>query len=301
MSSKVTKVVETNIKRTKLTEKANLLFNVNLYKKWLVNFYKQNNMTTDSDNNSIPKLNGIHVAFAAVSQVLCDVVLNESITHLSSENSGLFNISRPAIRYAVLLNSDLRHLFVRSMEKFDKDMIYDDQYCLPKKEVLQFIEHTMGKNIISLDNKAYNLLAYLLLKFNMELATNIYNMMLYAKKRSLGFKSIIYAVKNLCNGELQNKLLLKLNDTMKLIVSVKQDDTNQENNDDNDNDNDDDDNDDESDSDNNSDNDDDDNNDENNSDSEEEEEEKPVVKKKVVKKKVQVKKRVPKGRVKKAK
>jgi len=279
---------EKKFKRTKLTQKANLYFNVNVFRSWLIKYYKQNEFYIPSpkvkkgeeapkkSSNIIPKLNGVHIALAAVSQVLCDHILKKSISQLDPEPSGLYNICRAPIALAVQLNSDLKHLFIRAMEFYDWNMLYTDQFCLSYSQVMKYIEETMGKNVIMLDTKAYNLLAYLLLKFNMELSSTIYHILITSKKRSLGFNTITGAINILCTGSLKHDLLLKLQDTQKLFINLKNDDSlnpenskdadNDNNNNNDDNDDDDDDNseiDDEIDNDNDSDDDNDDNDDDN--------------------------------------
>lgn len=225
---------------TKLTQKAGLSFNVNSFRSWLKKYYEQNEMYApkhkqsqkegdekahkeDVPEDHIPKFKGAHVALAASVEVLCHTILKETISQLNKGNSGLYDVSRPAIKYAVMFNDDLRFLFTRSLQSFKQTMMYETQYCIPRKEMTRYIDTTFGK-IINLDPKSYNLLAYLLLSFSMDIASNIFNMMVYANKRTLDFSVIIYALKNLCTGTLEHNIILKIEDAKKLCNEDDDDD-----------------------------------------------------------------------------
>lgn len=214
---------------TLLTQKANLNFNVNSFKTWLKKYYQQNEMNLpkvqkkDAENKSEEQtgdmntitFKGAHVALAAAVEVLCKYILEETVKQLQKDTSGLYSVSRPAIKYAVSLNPELRHVFLRSLESFKQDMMYVDQFCIPHKEMCRYVDNVFGKNI-QIDHKAYNILSYLLLSFAMEVAKHSFNMMLYSGKRSLDFSVINYTVKNLCSGSLEHDITLKIEDAMKL-------------------------------------------------------------------------------------
>jgi len=172
----------------------------------------------DSKNDNedhIPKFIGAHIAVTAATEVLCKMILEETIKQLQKETSGLYNISRPAIKFAVMFNDDLRFLLTKSLQSFDKNMMYVDQFCIPHKEMTQYIDSVFGKNIM-LDKKAYNLLAYLLLKFVMDIASHAYHMISFAEKRCLNYNVVKYAVMNLCSGTLEHNMVLKIEDAYKL-------------------------------------------------------------------------------------
>jgi hypothetical protein len=196
--------------RTKLTAKANLSLNVMSFRSWLRKYYEQNGMT-------LPKFRGVHVALTAVSEVLCRGILEATIKHLGKDASGLYSITRPSIRYAVLLDSDLKLMFESALESYDKTMAFTDHFCIPQKEMMKFIETEMGKNI-QLDAVAYNLLAYLLAKAVIDFARASHILMTYAGKASLDFNVVRHVIKLKCSGSLENTLTRHVEDTEKLFV-----------------------------------------------------------------------------------
>ena len=200
--------------KTKLTEKAQLTLNVNAVRTWLKKYYEQNGI-------DVPIFRGIHVALTAVCEVLCTEIINATVKQLQKSQSGLYEITRPAIRYAVLLDGDLEHLLSPALNAFDKTMTFSDHFCIPQKEMLKFIESDMGKNI-NLDVTAYNLLSYLLSKVMVDFARASHVCMTYADKGSLDFKVIRYVVKLKCTGSLENNLTRHIEDTEKLFVPEKE-------------------------------------------------------------------------------
>ncbi|AYV75959.1 MAG: hypothetical protein Terrestrivirus4_7 [Terrestrivirus sp.] len=196
--------------RTKLTAKANLSLNVMSFRSWLRKYYEQNGMT-------LPKFRGVHVALTAVSEVLCRAILEATMKHLGKDASGLYSITRPSIRYAVLLDSDLKLMFESALESYDKTMAFTDHFCIPQKEMMKFIETEMGKNI-QLDAVAYNLLAYLLAKAVIDFARASHILMTYAGKASLDFNVVRHVIKLKCSGSLENTLTRHVEDTEKLFV-----------------------------------------------------------------------------------
>lgn len=202
--------------KTKLTEKANLNLNVNSFKSWLRKYYEQT-------GTPAPKFRGIHVALTVVSEVLCKQILEATISQLQKEPSGLYNITRPAIRYAVLLDTDLEFLLGHALSSFDKTMTFTDHFCISEKEMRKYIESELGKNI-QLDAVAYNLLAYLLAKVVIDFARLSHMSMTYAKKNSLDFNVIKHVVRMKCTGSLENILIRNIEDTEKLFVPDEEED-----------------------------------------------------------------------------
>lgn len=215
---------------TKLTQKTGLNFNVSSFKLWLKNYYTDNEKYVskpksskedeekahkDDQKDHIPKFNGAHVALSAAVETLCQKIMKEVISHTPKDNSGLYNISYNSIRLVVALDNDLKYLFSRSIEIFTKNMSYESSFCIPRKEMIRYIDSTFGKNI-HLKPEAYNLLAYLLLRFSIDVANNIYNMMVYANKKTLDFSVVMYAVKNICTGSVEHDIILKIEDARKL-------------------------------------------------------------------------------------
>ena len=211
--------VKPKAKTTKITEKAHLTFNVNAFKTWLRKYYEQNGI------EEIPKFRGVHIALSSVCQVLCKELITSTIKQLQKSDSGLYEISRPAIRYAILLDSELEHLFGSALSTFDRTMTFFDNFCIPMKDMKSFVDCEFGGNI-NIDITAYNLLAYLLAKTLIDFARTSHLMMQYAKKGSLDFNVIIYVIKLKCqSGNLESTLLRHIEDTARLCsIKDKEDD-----------------------------------------------------------------------------
>jgi hypothetical protein len=241
-------------KTNKLTQKAGLFINVNNVRGWMKRFFTNSELyisksaKSDSNDESVndtkpedvkdakdakdkdkssdpsPKFNGAHVALASITEALTSILVKETLAYLDSDKSGLYSISEKAIRNAVLLNADLRHLFLRQLETFKPHMMYIDQFFLSHTDITSYIDRLMGRNIC-IDKKAYNLLAYLLLSFVIDIAKSSYHTMIYAHKKSLDFNVIKCGIYNTCTGNTQQTILIKLEDT-KLLY--KADDKEQE-------------------------------------------------------------------------
>ena len=200
--------------KTKLTEKAQLTLNVNAVRTWLKRYYEQNGI-------DVPTFRGIHIALTTVCEVLCTEIVNATVKQLQKSQSGLYEITRPSIRYGILLDGDLEHLLGTALNAFDKTMNFSDHFCIPQKEMLKYIEFKIGKNI-NIDITAYNLLSYLLSKAMIDFARTALICMTYADKGSLDFKVIRFVVKLKCTGSLENNLIRHIEDTEKLFVHEKE-------------------------------------------------------------------------------
>ena len=240
------------VKKTAMTKKAGLNLNVNLFKSWLKSYYVRNEKYVpvqkkkpgegektetkpasksgkgeeEETKRTIPKLKGAYIAMAAATEVLCKYILDETIKLVEKETSGLYKISRPSLRYSIAYNNELRHLFNRSMEGFDKNMMYADLFCIPEKEMTgkdRYIESCFGKHI-QLESNGYSLLAYVLNCFLTQIAENIYNIMSYSKKRSLDFDIVSCAIKNMCDDGIENMMKKKIEQVKKLCAHADNED-----------------------------------------------------------------------------
>ena len=216
---------------TKTTQAANLNMNVNGFKRWLAKYCEMNDHFVESKVKSeekkedtkphVPKFHGVHIALTAAAEIMCTYILKETISQLQKDVAGMYNITRPAIAYAITLNKDLDYIYCRHMQKFDKDMIYCDQFCVSHKEMIDYIDKIYTKNLV-LDNKAYNMLAFLLQTFMNVVAHHIVNMMYYAKKTTLNYDVVLYAIKNICSGTLVHDMTLRIEDARSLLLLEKE-------------------------------------------------------------------------------
>jgi hypothetical protein len=204
------------------------------------------------DENKSPKFRASHVAMSAFSQELCNIIVTQVLKHVNKDKDGLFNISRKDVRYAIDLNDDLNAYFNLHLRRFDKTLSYEEQLCISENAISKFIDDNINKNIKFTD-RSYNLLSYLLLKALIDVVDLAQAVGVFAKKGSIGWEAVIFAVKQLFKeSAVSDALILKISECMKLIDAwVDKDENKEESNNvgdnDNDNDNDNDDNDDDDD------------------------------------------------------
>jgi hypothetical protein len=292
-------------RRNKKTAGANLTLNVMKFKSWMTEYMKNNGLTvevmkSEEDNESeekeskdkkkaaskddkkasakpkvssmeVPKINNGDAALTAANETLCKEFLNLVMKRVGKDKkSGLYNIHRRDMIDVCQLTPELNYFFNIHLDRYNRTMPV--QYCVPMKDVEEFISNEFNGNIMFTD-KARSFLAYFLLSFSCDLVTVAYELLLYADKKMVGHKSITSAIRIELDGALRGTLITKINETMKNLEAAnaqKNSDASDKQNakntnkidSDNDNDNDDNDNNDNDDNDNN-DNDDNDNNDDN--------------------------------------
>lgn len=209
-NKKETKKEEVAVKATvhnKATEAAGLHFNVNSTKKWMIKQIKVS-------DTKVPIFSKSHVALTAGIEGMINAILKAVVTRLPKEPSGLYNISRAAVMYAMQLDSDLALFFQRHLSGFDADTNYTEHFWIPQKEVTKYIEQIHGDNI-KLDIKGYNLIAYLLLKFAVVVTKTAHYLMLFAKKNTINGSAIEYSIKINMQESLSNQIIMKLEDALK--------------------------------------------------------------------------------------
>jgi hypothetical protein len=167
------------------TRSAKLDFNVRLVRTWMINYYKS--------QNQVARLNHAYIALTAVNQALLTHILNTVKKHLPKEKSDLYDISKASISYAVQLHPDLREMFLSSINDFKSINNYTSSYCIPKSAIAKLVEKVLGMNV-KMDESGYNFMAHLLNNYTSLIASKAFNLMEYAKQKSLGNKSILKAV-----------------------------------------------------------------------------------------------------------
>lgn len=153
----------------KMTLKANLNFNVNLFKNWMKQKLKDDNKLFEVKKEDgtvtmcLPKFSGSHVALTAVNEKLCYMILEKVIERLSKDKTGLYVIRYQDISDAIKINDVLRRNMFQYMDVYDGTMNYKDQYCIDEKCIKKYIDKVFSASV-DINNEAFNLLVYLLLK-----------------------------------------------------------------------------------------------------------------------------------------
>ena len=151
-------VSQTKLKTNQETEKANLTWNVNNFKRWIKTFYKKQ----DTFPFGVPQFKGAHIGMTCVSEVLCKYVVEKCVTVSKKDVSGLYNVEPENV--LSMFRSDIDLVSLRYMcDTYDSNLDYTDQFCVTFAMVKSFVENKFGKNVM-LHYRTFNLIAYMLLK-----------------------------------------------------------------------------------------------------------------------------------------
>jgi len=206
-SSKDTDVKETKVNHNKATDKAGLSFNVNTTKNWI----KKQMEVQDLE---MPKFHGAHIGLTAIIESLLMSVLNHVNSQLPKDKSSLYKITLPVLSYNLQLDDNFGKLFRESFSTYNADTNYAEHFWMSKTDVTSFIESHWSDNI-QLDVKAYNQLAYLLMRYAIVITKTAYHMMSYAGKKTLEPKALRAAVLIHTPETIANSILIKLDDAVK--------------------------------------------------------------------------------------
>jgi hypothetical protein len=204
---KDTEVKETKVKHNQATDKAGLSFNVNTTKNWI----KKQMEVQDLE---MPKFHGAHVGLTAIIESLLMSILNHVNSQLPKDKSSLYKITLPVLSYNLQLDDNFGKLFRESFSTYDADTNYAEHFWMSKSDVTSFIESHWSDNI-QLDVKAYNQLAYLLMRYAIVITKTAYHMMSYAGKKTLEPKALRTAVLIHTPETIANSILIKLDDAVK--------------------------------------------------------------------------------------
>ena len=201
-------VKEPRVKHNHATNKAGLSFNVNTTKNWIK---KQMEV---QDVEVMPKFSGAHVGLTAIIESLLMSVINHVNSQLPKDKSALYKITLPVISYNLQLDDNFGKLFRDSFNTYDADTNYGESFWISKSDITSFIDSHWSNNI-QLDAKAYNQLAYLLLRYAIVIIKTSYHMMCYAGKKTLEPKALRTAVLIHTPQTIANSILIKLDDAVK--------------------------------------------------------------------------------------
>ena len=201
-------VKEPKVKHNQATNKAGLSFNVNTTKNWIK---KQMEV---QDVEVMPKFSGAHVALTAIIESLLMSVIGHVNSQLPKDKSSLYKITLPVLSYNLQLDDNFGKLFRDSFSTYDADTNYGESFWISKNDITTFIESHWSDNI-QLDVKAYNQLAYLLMRYAIVIIKTSYYLMSYAGKKTLEPKSLRASVLIHTPQTIANTILIKLDDAVK--------------------------------------------------------------------------------------
>ena len=228
-------------KLNKLTAKANLNFNVNLFKKWIKQkltddgklfereTLDENKKKTGETSLHLPNLNLVHVAMTALNERLCQFILEKAIERTQKGKGGLYNIKYQDIMDVIKIESELRKNLFIYLDMYDSTLNYKDQYCVDEKCVRKYIDKVFGEHI-DINNDAFNLLNYLLLKACVRVLDTAFVMITFAKKRSLNSNTILSSVNIHCCGTLEHLLKMRIEEAVASCGKDDKDDLEEDNN-----------------------------------------------------------------------
>lgn len=208
----VEEVEEEEVKTEKtnaLTKKAGLTFNVNTFKRWMINYFESNELDK-------PKFSGSHVAITALTESLVSVIISSAKKQISKGTSGLYDIQRGFILSAIQLNPELRDTFIPYIHTFDTTMNYGEQLCVDYKTIVSYLETHEGGNI-QFQHIAYNCLAYFVVKFITQVLRTAYACVQYSKRKTLDPRSIITAINIHTTGTLNSALRMRVEEAIRNV------------------------------------------------------------------------------------
>ena len=217
---KEVKEVKERTKHNAATEKAGLSFNVNTTKAWIKRHI-------ESSGHSQPKFHGAHIGLTAVMESLLMSILNLINSQLPKDKSSLYKITLPVLSYSLQTDDDYSRIFKPYLSSYDNDMNYSDQFWMSRPNVNSFIESHYGDNI-QLEPRAYNMLAYCMLKYAGLLIRTSHSLMTYAGKKTLEPKAIRASVLIHTPDTIANSIVMKLDDAVKNTSSEDDEDESDE-------------------------------------------------------------------------
>ena len=242
-----------NINKTKLTAKAKLDLNVNKFRNRINEVFvplalaqakldrnlKKTRKDDDGDKVEIdidyddeetlmkyvkPKCNNAHVYIAAFNERLCKILIENAKQHVSEDKSGLLTIGRDTLRNVIELNDKLKRCLISYLSMYDETLGYSDNFPIPKKLMIEHIECRHGSSI-HFTPQAYDFLAYILSKITNNLIIKCWEILNFAGKKSINYKTVVTAVRlELCNSEsLRDEFIMHLKEKEILVGAIKGD------------------------------------------------------------------------------
>lgn len=215
-SSEVEQIADKKIKLTKYSINANLNFNVNVTKKWIVSYLKKN-MGIESF-----KINNAHILVTAFGEELLHFLIYSVIEYLKKNKIKLYEINIDNLKMVIKSNDELNE-FYSGRKAYDDSVHYMEQYFMDQKLFDQYIEVIFGKNII-IEGVNINYLFYLLTTATSAILMSGELIREFSKRTTLTGDMIICATKIHFKDKLLKRLLVRMEDANNLIVEYRKKD-----------------------------------------------------------------------------
>ena len=199
-------VVKDSRKRNQATEKAGLSFNVNSSKTWIKKQFEGLDL-------EVPKFSGAHIALTAIIESLLMDIIKFTNSKLSKSKTFETNITSDALSYPLQLDVNYAKLFKENISAFNPETNYTEQFWISRNDVDDLIQSTFGDGI-HLDAKAFNLLAYLLVKYASTITRTSQHLIAFANKKTFDPKALRTAVLIHTPESISNTLITKLEEAV---------------------------------------------------------------------------------------
>lgn len=200
----------------KATYDAGLMFNVINFRKWM-------KLQFDINDDKIPIFAGGHIALTACIEEMIRLIINSSLDYLPKDNAGLYELTKSSILNGILMNNNLKYIFIQYINSYDEHENYTSNYPVKKQILINFIDKYFSKNI-KLSNEGYNILSFLLTKFAVNITKNSKYLIYYAGKKSINYKTIMFAIKMFCPEFIINTLIRQIEDSCVISKDEELDD-----------------------------------------------------------------------------
>jgi hypothetical protein len=198
----------------KATQGAGLCFDAMVRKKWINEYYEQNNMIinindNDNDNDNVvengdnnieilPSINNFHIGIACVEQVMLDVIITECLKKCKLSVCGVYIMDYNLISNTILQEPKLNKTFNSEiLNNYDpkinyKHLIKIKDHKGRENEIVKYIDDKKKK--IDFLRCAENFISFLFYNTRTKLADICYKLIKYAKKRCINYETVKYAV-----------------------------------------------------------------------------------------------------------
>jgi hypothetical protein len=198
----------------KLTIEAGLTFNVTPFKQSCKTFATNN-------DHEMPKIGkGSQVGLTSFNESLCKAILESALHQTEESKAGLKNFTEQNLKNSVLLNDDLASFFKGHLHLYDSTLDYSSQYCVTRKQLKAFVDKIFGSTF-NLKVDGITFLTYLLVKASSVIMSTAFELISYAKKKTLDGQSILSAININFIGELAETLKTKTNEAIKRTTNTE--------------------------------------------------------------------------------
>ncbi len=190
--------------RNALTKKAGLRFNVNTVKKDMGKFYKNSDLLFDvevkDENGDVtnerkpPMYRAAHVAISAALEQLTTLILHNVLGFTNQDKTSIRTVTRPVLKYSVFLHSGLNQYYNYALNNsFNKNVVYKAQVPITDDE-MSVVTDAVNRHF-KFTNKGSNLLYFLLSTAYLDILRTAYDLIFFAKKRTLDPTAIATAIR----------------------------------------------------------------------------------------------------------